>query len=234
MSSSQPIAVITGASSGIGESIAYKLSEYNYHIVIIARSINKLSLIKEKIKTECTAIKADLSNPKEIKRVVSKIENPQNIEVLVNNAGIGIFNKVQDTSLKDWDSQINTNLRAPFLITKAFLPYMINKNMGKIIFINSVAGLNPYPFGSAYVASKYGMRGFSSTLREEVRQNNIKVISIHPGAVDTPLWDKSDSDFNRKDMLNVKDVSEMIIQTILAPNNLVCEEITLRRTKGDF
>ena len=233
MSNSKPIAIITGASSGIGKALTRKLSNFGYHTVIIARSIDKLLLIKEN-NNECTPIKADLSKIEDIKKIISKIKHPENIEVLVNNAGIGIFNKVQDISIEEWDKQLNTNLRGAFLMTKSFLPYMINKSKGKIIFINSVAGLSPYAFGSAYVASKYGMRGFSASLREEVRENNIKVISIHPGAVDTPLWDKSGSDFDRKEMLNTEDVSEMILQTIIAPNNLVCEEITLRRTKGDF
>ena len=105
---------------------------------------------------------------------------------------------------------------------------------GKILFVISVAGLSPYPFASAYVASKYALRGLSSSLREELREYNIKVISVHPGAVDTPLWDQSDSNFPRDEMLSAKDVSDMAVQAILAPNNVVCEKIIIRRTAGDF
>ena len=100
--------------------------------------------------------------------------------------------------------------------------------------MNSVAGLSPYPFASAYAASKYGLRGLSSALREELREYNIKVISIHPGAVDTPLWDKSESNFPRDEMMSAQEVSDIAVQTILAPNNVVCEEIIIRRTAGDF
>ena len=119
-------------------------------------------------------------------------------------------------------------------MTQFFVPHMIANQSGKIIFINSVAGLSPYPFASAYVASKYGLTGLSSSLREELREYNIKVISVHPGAVNTPLWDNSESEFPRNEMLSPEDVSDMINQAILAPNNVVCEEIVIRRTAGDF
>ena len=111
---------------------------------------------------------------------------------------------------------------------------MKKKKHGKLLFINSVAGLNPYSGSSAYVSSKYGLRGFSASLREELREYNIKVISIHPGAVNTSFWDGIDLDFNKNDMLSSEDVSKTILHTILAPNNTVCEEIVIRRTAGDF
>ena len=154
--------------------------------------------------------------------------------MLVNNAGIGIFNKLEDISSDEWDIQLNTNLKGAFLITKSLLPSMIEQKSGKIVFINSVAGLNPYPYSSAYVASKYGLRGFSSSLREEIREHNIKVISIYPGAVNTPFWDKMKSDFPKDQMLPSSEVASSVINAILAPGNLVQEEIIIRRTAGDF
>ena len=111
---------------------------------------------------------------------------------------------------------------------------MIKNNNGKILFMNSVAGLNPYPFAAPYVASKYALRGLSASFREELREYNIKVISVHPGAVNTPLWEKSGSDFPLEDMMSSEDVADLTVQAILAPNNVVCEEIILRRTAGDF
>ncbi len=86
-------------------------------------------------------------------------------------------------------------------MSQFFVPYMKKNKSGKILFVNSVAGLSPYPFASAYVASKYALTGLSSSLREELREYNIKIISVHPGAVDTTLWDKSESDFPRDEML---------------------------------
>ena len=103
-----------------------------------------------------------------------------------------------------------------------------------LIFINSVAGMNPYPYSSAYVASKYGLRGFASSLREELREHNLKVISVHPGAIDTPFWNKVKVDFPKDDMLKSNDVADSILHAIQTPNNLVQEEIIIRRTAGDF
>ena len=119
-------------------------------------------------------------------------------------------------------------------MTKLVIEGMIKKKTGQLIFINSVAGLNPYPFSSAYVASKYGLRGFSSSLREELREHNIKVISIHPGAIDTPFWDNIKGDFQREDMLSVEDIATATVDAILAKNNVVHEEIVIRRTAGDI
>ena len=237
MDKSQPIAVITGASTGIGEQISLKLSNSNFHVILISRNKDKLLKVQQKITAsgnQCQIIAIDISKPDLISHIKNQIKYPENVEVLVNNAGVGFFNKFEDITIEDWEQQINTNLRGAFLMTQFFVPYMKNKKSGKILFVNSVAGLSPYSFASAYVASKYGLTGLSSSLREELREDNIKVISIHPGAVNTPLWDNSESNFPRDEMLSSKDVSNMIVQAILAPHNVVCEEIIIRRTAGDF
>ena len=109
-----------------------------------------------------------------------------------------------------------------------------SKKNGTIEFINSVAGLHPYKNSTAYVSSKYGLRGFSSALREELREFNIKVITVFPGAVNTPIWNDKNMDELRNGMIKTDDLTETIIHAINAPNNCVTEEITIRRTSGDF
>ena len=237
MNNSKPIAVVTGASTGIGEQISLKLSSSGYHVILISRSEKKLLKVQEKIENtgnHCQVLPVDISKLDLLSCIKEQIKHPNKVEVLVNNAGIGFFNKFEDVTIENWEQQINTNLRGSFLMSQFFVPYMKDNRSGKILFVNSVAGLSPYPFASAYVASKYGLTGLSASLREELREYNIKVISVHPGAVDTPLWDKSESDFPREEMLLAKDVSNTIVQAILSPNNLVCEEIIIRRTAGDF
>ena len=234
----KPIAIITGASSGIGKSISIELAKQNFKIILVSRNVNKLIKIQEKInsieKFACEIIALDLSTKFSENDILNQIKNPENIEVLINNAGLGVFNNIDNISIDEWDQQINTNLRSAFLMTKTVVPFMKKKKHGKLLFINSVAGLNPYSGSSAYVSSKYGLRGFSASLREELREYNIKVISIHPGAVNTSFWDGIDLEFNKNDMLTSEDVSKTILHTILAPNNTVCEEIVIRRTAGDF
>tara|TARA_Y100000817_G_scaffold246015_1_gene198040 strand:- start:7 stop:720 length:714 start_codon:yes stop_codon:yes gene_type:complete len=236
MKTSKPIAIITGASTGIGKQISIKLSDNNYHVLLVSRKKSKLQEVEKQIKkdgNDCTSFSIDVSNEDEINQLQSYVDN-NHIDVLINNAGIGIFNGIQNISEQEWDQQINTNLKGAFLMTKLVVDTMIRKKMGKIVFINSVAGLNPYPFSSAYVASKYGLRGFSASLREELREHNIKVISIHPGAINTPFWDNVKADFSKEDMLSPEDVANTTLNAILAKDNIVHEEIIIRRTAGDM
>ena len=120
------------------------------------------------------------------------------------------------------------------MITKMIIDNLKNKKSGKIVFISSVAGLQPYKNSTAYVASKYGLRGFYSALREELREFNIKVITVFPGAVNTPIWDGKNMEELRNSMIKSDDLTETIIHAINAPNNCVTEEITIRRIEGDF
>ena len=119
-------------------------------------------------------------------------------------------------------------------MTKMVIDNLKSKKNGIIVFINSVAGLNPYKNSTAYVASKYGLRGFSSSLREELREYNIKVISVYPGAIDTPLWDNMDMDTLRPQMMDVNNVGDIILNAINSPKDCVIEDITIRTVKGDF
>ena len=232
----KPIAVITGASSGIGESLALKLSD-KYFVYLIARNMDKLQKVADKIlekKNDCQIIQADISKKESFDLISSKIDNKDNIEILINNAGLAVFDDISSLSIEDWDNQININLTGSFLMTKMVIDDLKFRKKGAIVFINSVAGLHPYKNSTAYVASKYGLRGFASALREELREFNIKVITVFPGAVNTPIWDDKNMDEFRNDMMSPDDLSTTIYHAINSPNNCVTEEITIRRISGDF
>jgi len=231
------VAIITGASTGIGKHISIELSKNDYTVILISRNINKLNNVKDIIDNlgkKCIIIESDISKESSIECVFKELSSFNNIDILINNAGLGIFNKIDNTSYQDWDIQMNTNLKASFMMTKNIVPLMKKKNSGKIVFINSVAGLKGYPYSSAYVASKYGLRGFASSIREELREYNIKVISIHPGAIDTPFWNEIKGDFPREKMLSPIDVSKSIVGAVLSPDNVVQEELIIRSTYGDL
>ena len=231
------VAIITGASTGIGKYLSIELSKKEYIVILISRSIEKLQSVKKTIDKngdECILIESDISKESSIEKIFKKIKSFNNIDILINNAGLGIFNKIENITTSEWDIQINTNLRGSFMMTKNIIPFMKKNNNGKIVFINSVAGLKAYPYSSAYVASKFGLRGFASSIREELRKDNIKVISVHPGAIDTPFWDEIKGDFPREKMLSSEDISKSIVNSILSPNNLVNEEIVIRSIVGDL
>ena len=233
---SKPIAIITGASTGIGKSLAIKLSD-DYFVYLISRNNDKLQKVYNAIihkGNECEIIVADISKKNSIDKIYSRINNKKNIELLINNAGKAKFGDISNTSIEDWDSQININLRGSFLMTKMIIDDLKSKKNGSIVFVNSVAGLNPYKNSTAYVSSKYAIRGFASSLREELREHNIKVITVFPGAVDTPIWDDKNMDELRDGMMKVDDLSDTIYHAVNSPNNCVTEEITIRRTAGDF
>ena len=232
----KPIAIITGASTGIGKELAVELSN-DYLVYLISRNIENLNKTKAIIhnkNNDCEVISVDISDEESVKKIHNKISNKDNIELLINNAGVAIFKDISDTTVNDWDQTINVNLRGSFLITKLLIENFKSQKSGKIVFINSGAGLKPFKNSSAYVASKYGLRGFASSLREELREYNVKVISAFPGAVNTPLWDNKNADDIRGDMMNVKDLCLTIIHSINAPNNCVVEEILIKRNLGDF
>ena len=232
----KPIAIITGASTGIGRSLALKLSD-QYLVYLISRNENNLNKTKELINAQnndCKIIISDISKTESINDIYSKIENKEKIELLINNAGIGVFKNITDTTIKDWDSTLHTNLRGSFLMTKMVIDNLKSKKNGKIVFISSVAGLQPYKNSTAYVASKYGLRGFSAALREELREFNIKVITVFPGAVNTPIWDNKNMEELREGMMEVNNLTETIFHAINSPDNCVTEEITIRRVLGDF
>ena len=232
----KPIAIITGASSGIGQSLAIELSD-KYFVYLVSRNIRNLNKTKKYIESKnnkCEIIISDITNEKSVNNLYKKIPNKNQIELLINNAGIAIFKDISNTSVDDWDETINVNLRGAFLMTKSLIDNFKKKKNGKIVFINSGAGLKPFANSSAYVASKYALRGFASSIREELREFNIKVISVFPGAVNTPLWNNKNVEEIRKDMMSVDDLCQSIIHSINAPNNCVVEEILIKRTLGDF
>jgi len=231
------IVLVTGASSGIGQEISKALCKEGYEVILTSRTKKKLIKLNKELENlgyTSHPIPCDVSNEIEVKNLYKKSLEIGFVSCVVNNAGFGKFSKIEKTSIKDWDNQINTNLRGAFLITRQFVGKMIKKKEGKIIFINSVAGKYGYPYSSAYVSSKFGLRGLADSLRNELREHNIKVISIHPGAINTNFWDNIKGDFPKDEMLTAECIANFTLQAIISPDDAVVEEMVIRRTAGDM
>ena len=231
------VAIITGASSGIGKCLSIDLAEIGYRVILVARSTEKLQKLSDEIRAKgggCLTIPADIAIPSEIEKIRRQANSYGDVSLVINNAGVGNFNKIEDVTLEDWNHQMDINLRGSFLVSQAFIPNMKKLNEGRLVFINSVAGKQAYPYSSVYVSSKHALRGLADSFREELREDNIKVISIYPGAINTPFWNSIGTDFPKSEMLKVENVSKTIINAIEAPENCTVEEIVVRRTKGDF
>ena len=236
---SDNIILITGASSGIGRGIARTLCHNGYKLILTSRSIEKLNQLKDELSDfseKIHLIACDMTNSDDIEDLYKKTLEIGFVEYIISNAGLGRFESIDKMSIDDWDIQINTNLRPSFLLARLFVSQMKKNKRGHLVFINSVAGKYGHSFSNstAYVSSKYALKGFADSLRAELREYNVKVSSIYPGAINTEFWDAINVDFARDEMLSINDLSQTILHVIEAPNSSVIEDVVVRRTAGDF
>lgn len=217
------IAVVTGGSRGIGKAIARTLAQEGCKIVITARNPEELKQAEQEISqhnSEVLAVQADVRNVKDIQELVRAVNKRFGAaDILINNAGIGMFKEVLNLEEEDFRAILETNLFGTFYCTKYFLPGMIEKQRGHIINIGSLAGKNSFAGGSAYCASKHALISFAECLMLEVRHSNIKVTTICPGSVQTEF---SEGSKEQKWALTPEDVSKCVVDALSSsPGSLV-------------
>ena len=190
-------ALITGASSGIGRDIAKELSQKGYDLILVARNLEKLNEVKEKLETNIETVSMDISNPENCKQLYEKYKD---IDILVNNAGFGDCGYFDKTNLEKELQMINTNIVAYHVLTKLYLKDMKAKNSGKILNVASIAGFMPGPLMATYYSTKAYVVRLSEAIREELKKESSKVqISILcPGPVDTNFNKVADVQFALK------------------------------------
>ena len=175
--------LITGTTSGIGKVIAKKLLKHNYHVIGTSRYPDAI-----RDSTNYPLFKLDITSNTSIDNCMAELERKGiNIDVLINNAGVGICGSIEETSDDLAREQLETNFWGAVNLTKAILPKMRENRKGKIVFISSLAGLIAVPYQGFYAASKHALEGFSKSLRHEVKEFNISVSSIEPGFHKTNL-----------------------------------------------
>jgi short-subunit dehydrogenase len=231
-------ALITGASSGIGKATALAFAEAGIDVALVSRSQDKLDVIATAAReagVEAKAYALDLAKIEQVKAQIEAITKDfAPIDILINNAGIGYTNPLDETSLSDWQHVIDLNLTSVFQCILGILPAMREQQRGTIINIASVAGQQPFPTWGAYNVSKAGLIALSKTLAAEERSNGIRVVTICPGAVNTALWDTDtvQVDLNRSAMLTPEIVAQSILHTALLPEQAVIELVTLMPSAG--
>jgi 3-oxoacyl-[acyl-carrier protein] reductase len=190
------VAVVTGANRGVGEAIARRLASMGAHVVLVARSAEKLNQVRDEIvragggASVCTCDLTDASAVARLGETVAR--EHKRCDILVNNAGVGLQGKMlHEVAPEEWDMVFDTNLRGPYLMMRAFAPLMIAAQSGHIINISSLAGRNPLPKGAAYAASKWGLNGLTYSVAEELRQYSIRVSVVAPGSINTDFSDHS-------------------------------------------
>ena len=233
--SEKRVAVVTGASRGIGLAIAEGLVKAGFQVAISARNPAPLKSAATRLRQHSGTVLAETCDVREEASVASFFAAIKKefgrIDVLVNNAGYaGPLKDIAETSLEVWRDNLDTNLTGTFLCTRAALPLM---RRGSTIVNNLSVGAKGYfPGMGAYVASKHGVMGFTLTLREELRPKGIRVIALLPGATDTDIWKQFWPDAPRGGMMSPESVASAVVSAILLPDNATVEELVIAPTSG--
>lgn len=237
------VAIITGASSGIGYATALTLSKAGAKVAIGARRTDKLQELEKKITQnggEAFSQKLDVTKKSDCNSFVDAIiKKWGGVDILVNNAGLMPLSFVKNLKIDEWDQMIDVNIKGVLYCTAAVIPHMHSKKSGHIINISSVAGRIVFPSGSVYCATKHAITAFSEGLRQEFStRSNIRVTCIEPGVVSTELTntitDESLQSFvetsKKMNSLKAEDIANAILFAVEAPNHVNINEVLIRPT----
>jgi len=227
---------VTGASSGIGKAIAEKFVEENYNVIGSARQVELIKKHNNNLtdSRKIIAIKNDVSDFENVQKTVKEIRVQFDIDCLINNAGTTVFKSFEETNLDEIKKIIDVNLLGSIYATKAVLPEMIKRKSGTIINILSVAAKTIFTNSSIYTASKSGLEAFAKVLREEVREHNIRIINVFPGATATEIWPKDSLVKFGNKMMDTSKLADLIFNIYSTDPSLSPEEIVVRPISGDL
>ena len=221
-------ALITGASSGMGREFAKILSNKGYDLILVARRKNKLEELKKELNTKVDIIKMDLSLPANCIKLHNKVKN-EDIDVLINNAGFGLFGEFSDTNLDKELDMIDTNIKAVHILTKLFLKDFIEKDKGYILNVSSSASFMAGPLMSTYYATKNYVTRLTEAIYEELRRNksNVYIGALCPGPVDTEFNDIANVKFSLKG-LNADEVANYTIKKMFKRKLIIIPGFTIK------
>jgi 3-oxoacyl-[acyl-carrier protein] reductase len=227
------VALVTGASRGIGLAIAGRQRRMGASVAICSRKAKALDAAAEDLRRagiETLAVAADVARADQVAALVNRTRNTLGpIDILVNNAGVGVFGPVHELREVDWDAVLDTNLKGVFLVSKAVAPEMIRRRTGHIINISSLAGKNAFADGGAYCASKWGLLGLTSCMAEDLRGYGVRVSAICPGTVATDFSLHPGKDASK--MLKPDDVAHAVAALVTQAPQSFISELLLRPTQ---
>lgn len=229
-------ALITGASRGIGRATAIAFAKAGIDLILVSRSEAELratALEAEQLGVEVQTAVLDLSQLDQIRPCLEAVTAEFPVDILVNNAGMAYTGSLLETPLADWQQVLTLNLTSLFHCVQILLPGL-RQQRGMVINVASIAGYQAFPGWGAYNVSKAGLIALSKTLAAEEREHGIRVVTICPGSVNTPLWDTDtvQADFDRSQMLTPETVAQSILYAALLPLGAVIQELTVMPSAG--
>ncbi|MGL6022471.1 MAG: SDR family NAD(P)-dependent oxidoreductase [Chitinophagaceae bacterium] len=236
--------LITGATSGFGEGIAYKFAQHKYNIIITGRRQAKLDTLAQKLinkyDVQVLPLCFDISNRKEVEKYLTHLPSVfQKIDILVNNAGLASgLDFFQDMNINDWEIMIDTNIKGLLYVTKCILPNMIKQQSGHIINIGSIAGKEVYPKGNIYCATKYAVDAITKAIRVDTYPHNIRVTQIAPGLAETEFSlvrfhgnkERAKQSYQGVKPLVAEDIAECVFFAANAPTHVNIADIVITPT----
>jgi len=230
------IALVTGASRGIGKSISLALAASGARVILSSRNEAWLLKAKEAICSQggsASIIAADISEENQIKDLFEEIKSTfGRLDILINNAGLGIWAKLVDFRTEDLDRILQVNLRGPYLCCRQAMRLMIPQKSGYIINITSVQGIRGYENQSAYAASKHGVMGFSKSLAVEAQEYNIRVSAVLPAAVDTEMIREARPDLDPTVLIRPMDIAKSVLFLLSLSDTAMVDQVYVRRMAG--
>lgn len=235
MDKSKPGIWITGASSGIGKAAAKEFASIGCNIFASARRANELEKLKEEIgDLQVEVYPCNVASQANVSQTLKKITTEYPINCLINNAGVTSFKTAEENSIKEINEIINSNLLGSIYTIKSVLPHFKKNGGGTIINVLSFAIKKIFTNSSAYTASKMGLEGYTNVLREEVRDYNIRVLNIVPGATETSMWSREVREKEAGRMMDAESIARIMVSAFLHKDNVVTEEIIVRPISGDI
>jgi 3-hydroxy acid dehydrogenase / malonic semialdehyde reductase len=239
----EKIALITGATSGIGRATAIKLAEAGYAVIITGRRSNLLTELEKEITpiNKVYSLCFDVSKRKEVDQAIDSLpEEWKNIEVLINNAGLAVgLSSFQNGEIEDWETMIDTNIKGLLYVTRKVVPFMISRKKGHIVNLGSIAGKDVYPLGNIYCATKFAVDALTKAMRIDMLKKKIKVTGICPGMVETEfslVRFKGDAVFANSvyqgiNPLKAEDVADVIVFAVTRPPHVNLNDIVIMPTE---
>ncbi|WP_163970856.1 SDR family oxidoreductase [Oceanobacillus halotolerans] len=223
-------AIVTGASSGIGESVAKRLASQGANVLLAARRKERLSEVVTAIqsdgKGQALAAETDVTDRDSVESMVAKaVKEFGPVDILVNNAGAVLSSTIKDGEVKNWDQMIDVNIKGVLYGINAVLPGMLDRSVGHIVNIASVSGLEAAKKGTVYSATKFAVRAISMGLEKELARTGIRVTNISPGQVDTAILTNSPKD---RKPLQPEDIARAVVYSVTQPDYVNVNEVTVR------